>query len=216
MYWLLFDNKKLIGVRNLLAKVLIAGSVFSCLTVNVLIKTLLSAILNRLAQAVVTVVAPKFLGKSSRVCISIDELVQEDSPKTLIRSASARHDNQLNTGTGGRKFAFQLLLFFTLLGGASFAQAVQTPCSAVGGLLDGDVTPVPPANIKIDTNCRIQNYPGGLNTNFSFDNNDPTPYLAIFDNVFLTGQMSCNVVAGHKIWLQITQQQHSVLTVRVS
>lgn len=147
-----------------------------------------------------TVVAPKFLGKSSRVFASIDELVQEDSPTTHTRPAGARHDNQLNTGTGGRKFAFQLLLFFTLLGGASFAQAVQTPCSAVGGLLDGDVTPVPPANIKIDTNCRIQNYPGGLNTNFSFDNNDPTPYLAIFDNVFLTGQMSCNVVAGHKIW----------------
>jgi hypothetical protein len=39
-----------------------------------------------------------------------------------------------------------------------------------------------------------------MSTNFSFDNNDPTPYLIIFDNVLHTGQMACNSVAGHTIW----------------
>ncbi|MEN8244135.1 MAG: isopeptide-forming domain-containing fimbrial protein [Thermodesulfobacteriota bacterium] len=39
-----------------------------------------------------------------------------------------------------------------------------------------------------------------MSTNFSFDNNDPTPYLVIFDNVLHTGQMACNTVAGHTIW----------------
>ena len=39
-----------------------------------------------------------------------------------------------------------------------------------------------------------------MSTNFSFDNNDPTSYLVIFDNVLHTGQMSCNTVAGHTVW----------------
>ena len=111
------------------------------------------------------------------------------------------NDNPVQKKVRGLKHGFMLLLCFALLLAASLpAEAAQTPCSAIGGVLDGDVTPVPPANIKIDTNCRIQNYPGGLNTNFSFDNNDPTSYLVIFNNVLFTGQMSCNTVAGHKIW----------------
>ena len=52
-------------------------------------------------------------------------------------------------------------------------------------------------NIKIDTNCTLRNYPGGMSTNFAFDNNDPTSYLVIFDNVLHTGQMACNAVAEH-------------------
>lgn len=109
---------------------------------------------------------------------------------------------------------------------ASVAQAVQYNCSdfpefPVPGsgmhIIDGDpsspwanVPGFPPSapapdNIKIDANCRIVNYPAslypfGINTNFSFDNNDPTPYLVIFDNVYHVGNMSCNTVAQHKIW----------------
>ncbi|MCK4834549.1 MAG: DUF11 domain-containing protein, partial [Gammaproteobacteria bacterium] len=120
---------------------------------------------------------------------------------SLSATSSSVDINAEDVSSAQYRFGFLLLLFFVLsLAMASPAQAAQTPCSAIGGLLDGNVTPVPPANIKIDANCRIQNYPGGLNTNFSFDNNDPTPYLVIFDNVSLTGNMSCNVVAGHKIW----------------
>jgi hypothetical protein len=66
-------------------------------------------------------------------------------------------------------------------------------------VIDGNLYPFPD-NIKLDTNCTIRNYPEGMSTNFSFDNNDPTPYLIIFDNVLHTGQMACNSVAGHTIW----------------
>jgi uncharacterized repeat protein (TIGR01451 family) len=66
-------------------------------------------------------------------------------------------------------------------------------------VIDGNLYPFPD-NIKLDCNCTIKNYPEGMSTNFSFDNNDPTPYLIIFDNVLHTGQMACNSVAGHTIW----------------
>ena len=123
--------------------------------------------------------------------------------------------------TGGRA-----LMLLWLLAAAGIVQAVQYDCSdfpefPVPGsgmhIIDGDpsspwanVPGFPPSipapdNIKIDANCRIVNYsadlyPLGINTNFSFDNNDPTPYLVIFDNVNHTGNMSCNTVAQHKIW----------------
>ncbi len=94
-----------------------------------------------------------------------------------------------------------LLLFALLLGAASTAQAVQINCSDApyNGVIDGNLYPFPD-NVKLDINCTIKNYPGGMSTNFSFDNNDPTPYLIIFDNVLHTGQMACNSVAGHVIW----------------
>ncbi|NOR43804.1 MAG: DUF11 domain-containing protein, partial [Gammaproteobacteria bacterium] len=117
------------------------------------------------------------------------------------KNGSCRHTSAVEN-ENFLKYGFLFLLFFVLmLGVTPPAQAEQFPCSSLpGGLLDGDVTSVPPANIKIDINCRIQNYPNGLNTNFTFDNNDPTPYLVIFDNVLFVGQMSCNTVADHKIW----------------
>ncbi len=102
----------------------------------------------------------------------------------------------------GATLGFPLLIFFALLLGApSTAQAVQINCSDApyNGVIDGDLYPFPD-NVKLDINCTIKNYPGGMSTNFSFDNNDPTPYLIIFDNVLHTGQMSCNTVAGHRIW----------------
>jgi uncharacterized repeat protein (TIGR01451 family) len=97
-----------------------------------------------------------------------------------------------------------LLLLALWLGHASIAHAqspVQFSCrDDFAGLIDGNVVQPAPSNVKLDTNCTIRNYPGGMSTNFSFDNNDLTPYLIIFDNVAHTGQMSCNAVAGHKIW----------------
>lgn len=96
----------------------------------------------------------------------------------------------------------RLLLCALLLGMTTAAQAVQVNCSSApyNGLIDGNVYPVPPANIKIDTDCTLQNFPASnsLNTNFSFDN--AVPLLAVFDNVIHSGQMSCNTGAGHKIW----------------
>jgi uncharacterized repeat protein (TIGR01451 family) len=97
-----------------------------------------------------------------------------------------------------------LLLLALWLGNVSLAHAqspVQASCrDDYAGVIDGNVVQPEPANVKIDTNCTIRNYPGGMSTNFSFDNNDPTPYLVIFDNVVHTGQMSCNDPGGHKIW----------------
>jgi uncharacterized repeat protein (TIGR01451 family)/fimbrial isopeptide formation D2 family protein len=94
-----------------------------------------------------------------------------------------------------------LILLALLLGTFPAAQADQFNCSDApfNGVIDGNLYPFPD-NVKLDTNCTIMNYPGGMSTNFSFDNNDPTPYLIIFDNVFHTGQMACNTVAGHTIW----------------
>ncbi|MBE0599229.1 MAG: DUF11 domain-containing protein [Desulfuromonadales bacterium] len=53
--------------------------------------------------------------------------------------------------------------------------------------------------------CSIVNYPQSnpLITNFSFFTNPggtPERYFVIFDNVYHTGNMSCNSSAGHKIW----------------
>jgi large repetitive protein len=108
-------------------------------------------------------------------------------------------------GQAGRSGGIVLLflLFVLLMAFVPAADAqVQVDCSAppYNGVIDGNARPVPPSNVKLDTNCTVQNYPGGMSTNFTFDNNDPTPYLIVFNNVVHTGNMSCNAVAGHKIW----------------
>lgn len=116
---------------------------------------------------------------------------------------SSRVKNDSSAGRGGIATVLPLLLFALLMAMASSAGAqVQVDCSAppYNGVIDGNVRPVPPTNVKLDTHCTILNYPGGMSTNFTFDNNDPTPYLVVFDNVVHTGNMSCNAVAGHKIW----------------
>ena len=93
---------------------------------------------------------------------------------TSIDTTSAR--------TGGSRIANWLLAFVLLLGAAFAARADD--CSAYpGGVLDGFAGTPAPSQIKIDRNCTIRNYPGGMSTNFTFDTNDPTPYLVIFDNV---------------------------------
>ena len=96
----------------------------------------------------------------------------------------------------------RLLLAVVVLG--SGAQALAEDCVAdLGGVLDGNVTPVPPSQIQIDGVCRIMNYPNGMSTNFSFltqPGQTDERWIVIFDNVLHTGQMACNAVAGHKIW----------------
>ena len=91
-----------------------------------------------------------------------------------------------------------------MLGAALPAQADD--CSDFpGGVLDGFAGAVAPSQIQIDRNCTIRNFPASnpLSTNFSFmtqPGQTDERWLVVFDNVVHTGQMSCNSVAGHKIW----------------
>src|SRR5688572_9344357 len=100
----------------------------------------------------------------------------------------------------------RILLFPFVLMLLSAVPALAERCVAdLGGLVDGFVTPNPPAQIQIDGNCRIQNFPASnpLSVNFSFltqPGQTQERWLIIFDNVVHTGNMSCNSVLGHKIW----------------
>jgi hypothetical protein len=108
--------------------------------------------------------------------------------------------------TGGsrlRWLAFLLLVLALSLGAGSSARAQD--CSDFGGVLDGFAGDIPPAQLQIDQNCTIRNYPASnpLGTNFSFftqPGQNPDRWLIIFDNVVHVGQMSCNAVLEHKIW----------------
>src|SRR5687767_7084082 len=96
-------------------------------------------------------------------------------------------------------FPFALLL---LTAAPGFAE----DCVAdFGGVIDGNVTPVPPSQIQIDGSCTIRNFPASnpLTSNISFytsPGQNPERWLVVFDNVFHTGNMSCNAVLGHVIW----------------
>jgi len=109
---------------------------------------------------------------------------------------STKRDRTDGGRIGGWSLVLVLLLFF-----ASAAKAEN--CSFYGGVLDGDVVTNPPAQVQIDMNCTIRNYPASnpLTTNFSFYQPGPNDeWLVVFDNVVHTGNMSCNDVADHKIW----------------
>jgi uncharacterized repeat protein (TIGR01451 family) len=99
-----------------------------------------------------------------------------------------------------------ILLFSVAVSLLTAAPAQAEDCVAdLGGVLDGNVNPVPPAQIQIDGNCTIRNFPASnpLDTNFSFftqPGQQQERWLIIFDNVVHTGQMSCNAVLGHRIW----------------
>src|SRR5213594_2660357 len=104
----------------------------------------------------------------------------------------------------GRKAIFLLLsLVVVLVGASSEALAQSIDCVAdAGGIIDGFVNyPVPPSQINLDGNCRIQNYPASnpMTSNFSFDGT-LRGLLIIFDNVDFTGDMSCNASHDHKLW----------------
>jgi large repetitive protein len=107
----------------------------------------------------------------------------------------------------GRKTIFLPLLFFALLPlTAAPALALSVNCvTDAGGIIDGFVNyPVPPAQINIDGNCTIRNYTAAnpLTSNISWFGSLPGSTLLILDNVYMTGNMSCNLaVQGNKIWL---------------
>jgi uncharacterized repeat protein (TIGR01451 family) len=96
-------------------------------------------------------------------------------------------------------FAFGLLLL-------SAVPAHAGNCVAdYGGVIDGYVNPVPPAQVQIDGNCTFRNFPvsNPLTTNISFftqPGQTNQRWLVVFDNVAFIGNMSCDAVQGHHIW----------------
>ena len=114
--------------------------------------------------------------------------------------------DRTGTRTGPIRAVARLLAALALLGFAGAANAQAVDCSSFpDNTLDGFVTPNPPSNINIDDTCTIRNFPESnpLTTNFAFftqPGGNTERWLIIFDNVYHTGQMACNSVAGHKIW----------------
>src|SRR5262245_11193083 len=111
-------------------------------------------------------------------------------------------------GAGLRRGKPVLLLLpaLLLLGASSDARAQSIDCVGdAGGIVDGFVNyPVPPSQINIDGPCTIRNYPSSnpLTSNISWFGSLPQSTLLILDNVFMTGNMSCNLaVQGNRIWL---------------
>jgi hypothetical protein len=100
------------------------------------------------------------------------------------------------------------LLAGVLLLGAAFSARAENCSDYPGGLLDGAAGTPDPTQLQIDRDCTIRNYPQSnpfdSNINFYSEPNDPDVerYLVIFDNVYFTGQMSCNDNDNHnhRIW----------------
>ncbi|HKD79518.1 MAG TPA: SdrD B-like domain-containing protein [Candidatus Angelobacter sp.] len=83
------------------------------------------------------------------------------------------------------------------------AHAADTcPSAQNNGVIDGFVNPVPPAQINIQGNCTIRNFPASnpLTSNISFFGNNATSFLVIFDNVDFIGNISCDKPQGNAIW----------------
>ncbi|WP_405241398.1 hypothetical protein [Lentisalinibacter salinarum] len=108
-----------------------------------------------------------------------------------------------NTSASART-VLRLLAFAVLVLAAAPSWAVD--CSEFpNGTIDGFAGDVAPAQIQIDRNCTIRNFPASnpLDTNFSFltqPGQTDERWLIVFDNVVHTGEMACNSVAGHRIW----------------
>src|SRR5262245_14881130 len=71
----------------------------------------------------------------------------------------------------GYKWMVTLLFAFAIsLLGATEARAEERCVADLGGVIDGLVTPNPPAQVQIDGNCTIRNFTASnpLRTNFSF------------------------------------------------
>src|SRR5215813_9402080 len=96
-----------------------------------------------------------------------------------------------------------LVAFAFLLLSAVPAQAQSSlDCTAdYGGVVDGNVNPVPPAHLDIRGNCTIRNFPASnpFTSNISFFGGTG-PSLLIFDNVVQLGNVSCNSVQGNVLW----------------
>src|SRR5918993_506557 len=83
--------------------------------------------------------------------------------------------------------------------------AVDCSDAPYNGLIDGNIYPDPPANITIDGDCTIRNFPeltNPLESNVAFYAPGGGAWLIVFDNVYHSGQMACNSneVHEHKIW----------------
>ena len=114
---------------------------------------------------------------------------------------SSRHDIGRSKRSGG---AWVRLLAFVLLLGAAAGARAEDCSDYPGGVLDGAAGTPAPSNLSINRNCTIRNYPGGMSTNFSFytqPGQTDQRWLVIFDNVVHTGQMACDAVHEHRIWL---------------
>jgi len=100
----------------------------------------------------------------------------------------------------------KILLFpLALLLLSAIPARAQSCVANFGGVIDGFVSPVPPAQVHIDGNCTFRNFPASnpLTTNISFftnPGNNNQRWLVIFDNVDFIGNMSCNKVLGNAIW----------------
>jgi hypothetical protein len=100
------------------------------------------------------------------------------------------------------------LLAGVLLLGAAFSARADDCSDYPGGLLDGTAGTAPPVQLNIDQDCRVQNYtqanPFSSNVNFDTDPGNPESqaHLIIFNNVWFTGQMSCNDnhIHNHRLW----------------
>ena len=108
-----------------------------------------------------------------------------------------------NIGRAGNRWNCIPLLLFALLALSAFPALAEDCSQYPGGVLDGATGGIAPANINVDRNCTIRNFPGGMSTNFAFSTQPGQTderWLIVFDNVRHTGQMACNAVAGHHIW----------------
>src|ERR1051326_1683791 len=95
-------------------------------------------------------------------------------------------------------FALLLLTAFPAQGQST----VNCPSQQNGGVIDGFVNPVPPAQINIVGSCTIKNFPASnpLTSHISFFGNNATSFLVIFDNVDFIGNISCDKPQGNAIW----------------
>jgi uncharacterized repeat protein (TIGR01451 family) len=113
-------------------------------------------------------------------------------------------DAAIRGKTVGRR-AGHWLLALVLLFGAVYSARAEDCSEFPNGVLDGSIPgTVAPSQINIDRNCTIRNFPGGFSTNFSFftqPGQTDQRWVVIFDNVVWTGNMSCDAVHEHKIWL---------------
>ena len=106
--------------------------------------------------------------------------------------------------SGNRTYGRLLALVILLV--AAFSARAQDCSDYPNGLLDGFAGTIAPSQLQIDRNCTIRNYPGpvGMSTNFSFftqPGQTDERWIVIFDNVLHLGQMACDAVHEHKIWL---------------
>jgi uncharacterized repeat protein (TIGR01451 family) len=110
-------------------------------------------------------------------------------------------------GIGLRSVWLGLVLLVAAVATPDAALAQSADCSDAPyfGVFDGNVHPNPPSQITIDGSCTFRNFPfpeNPLTSNISFYAPGGGSWLIIFDNVFHTGNMSCNSndVHQHKIW----------------